>query len=83
MWVAGAHFFKCSNDGVQGTAACALRNREPDWVSEAEAATVRSVLQRTWLAPLGLGFGGEVVAQGRSVRKIWSAARLRALGRTR
>jgi len=66
-----------------GTASWALRNKLPISASAAEAATVRSVLQRTWTAPLGVGWGGELVALAREVRKKWPAARLRALGRTR
>ncbi len=66
-----------------GTASCALRNKLPISASAAEAATVRSVLHRTWMAPFGSGRGGEVVALGKFVRKKCPAARLRALGKTR
>ena len=66
-----------------GTASCAFRNRLPISASAAEAATVRSVLQRTWTAPLGSGRGGDWEALGKVVKKKCPAARLRALGKTR
>jgi hypothetical protein len=47
-----------------GTASLALRKRLLVSASEAEAATVSIVLQRTWIEPLSLGVGGELVDQG-------------------
>jgi hypothetical protein len=52
-----------------GTASWALRKRLLVSASEAEAATVRIFLQRTWMEPLSLGVGGKLVAPGRLVRK--------------
>jgi hypothetical protein len=52
-----------------GTASWALRKRLLVSASEAEAATVHIVLQRTWMEPLSLGVGGKLVAPGRLVRK--------------
>jgi hypothetical protein len=52
-----------------GTASWAFRKRLLVSASEAEAATMCIVLQRTWMEPLSLGVGGELVAPGRLVRK--------------
>ena len=65
---------------IMGTASCALRNSAPVSASEAEAATVRRVLHKTWMAPLGVGNGGVLAAPERLERKIKPAVRLRAFG---
>ena len=61
-----AHFFK---GGTDGDSRLCIKKQRTGFGFRAEAATQQSVLQRTWMVPLGLGFGGELVAKGRLVRK--------------
>jgi hypothetical protein len=68
---------------VHGNYLLGIEKELPVSASEAEAAIVHIVLQRTWMTPLSLGVGGKLVALGRSVKKKWPAAKLQAFGRTR
>ena len=45
-----------------------MKEKTASFALEAEESTERSVLQRTWTAPLNLGVGGVLVALGKSVR---------------
>jgi len=79
-----AHFFKGGNDGdsrlgiEKQRAGFGFRGRGGNTAER----FAKNLVQ--WMAPLGVGLGGElVVAKGRSVRKTWPPAGLQALGRTR